>query len=224
MSCNEPTPAASPEAPQQHATRRAALAGLGVGLGTLGLASASRANSVAAKPPTTIAIVSVARILDESAAGKAAVADRLKRQEAVSNELKALRDRAEVLKERLNQLPRKAAERRPTLEEMARVSAESEIKARSADAMFDQERATIMKDLYASMLTAIESVAKQDNIDLVLHDDRATPLPEVDDPNRVETAMVARDVLYARQGSGLDITDRVLTIMNNAHAAGGARP
>jgi hypothetical protein len=75
--------------------------------------------------------------------------------------------------------------------------------------------------LYDKSLAAIDTFAKKEGFDLVLVDDRAIVMPPMGSSTEREVNGLAntREVLFARDG--LDVTDRLISWMNTAYAAGG---
>jgi Skp family chaperone for outer membrane proteins len=89
-----------------------------------------------------------------------------------------------------------------------------------------QHQLNVMKgdmyhQLYDKALAAINAVATRDGFDIVMVDDRAVTLPELGSSTEREVLglMDNKRVLFARDG--LDITARLLTLMNTEYNAQG---
>lgn len=78
-----------------------------------------------------------------------------------------------------------------------------------------------IRELYTKALTAIEQVAKMDGYDLVLLDDRPVQLSPGGNSAVLNDEILKKRVLFANNAN-VDITQRILTVMQNDYAAGKA--
>jgi len=66
-------------------------------------------------------------------------------------------------------------------------------------------------------VAGVDAFAKQEGFDIVMLDDRAMQLPSQASMRDFNQIIVNKRVLFAREG--LDVTDRLVTVMNNDYAA-----
>jgi Skp family chaperone for outer membrane proteins len=94
----------------------------------------------------------------------------------------------------------------------------------SYQAVFDVRSGNIVHEMYDKITAAIGAFAKQEQYDLVLLDDRAMDLPPMNAATAKELnpSIERKRILYARDG--MDITDRLITVMNNQYATGAPAP
>lgn len=78
-----------------------------------------------------------------------------------------------------------------------------------------------IRELYTKALTAIDQVAKMDGYDLVLLDDRPVQLSPGGNSAVLNDEILKKRVLFANNAN-VDITQRILTVMQNDYAAGKA--
>jgi Skp family chaperone for outer membrane proteins len=93
------------------------------------------------------------------------------------------------------------------------------------DMTIDLRNAQIVRELYAKASVAISEVAQRDGYDLILLDDRPLELTEFSSVNQLREEVLSKRILFA--APTLDITQRVLTAMENQYAqgkTGGAAP
>jgi Skp family chaperone for outer membrane proteins len=89
----------------------------------------------------------------------------------------------------------------------------------------DIERGDVVHEIFDKVLAAATDLAKKEGYDLVLMDDRAISFPPLGSGtfNQVSPILSSKRVIYA--APEMDITDRLITIMNNQYNAGkGATP
>jgi Skp family chaperone for outer membrane proteins len=192
-------------------------------LGVAGIAAT--AWSIAERPaalapaPATIALVDVGRLVnglnelkDRNDAAKA-------RGSELEGKLKALEKTIKDIDDEIkNTIAATDSKRR--LERMAdKFEAENLLKARlqAYQQIIDIENGDIVRDLYSRSTAAIEAFAKKEGFDLVLLDDRGVQLPNFGSQDRLKSVIESKRILFAREG--MDVTDRIVTIMNNEYTA-----
>lgn len=98
-----------------------------------------------------------------------------------------------------------------------------ETRLRTYQRIINLEQGAVIKDLYEKLIHVVDGVAKREGYDLVLLDDSTFKAPENASDEELGAWLRQRHVLS--RGDTLDISDRVLTIMNNDYAAArGATP
>ena len=185
-------------------------------------ASASRMLGVR---PTAVAVVDLRVLID----GLNRRSDAMMRLERMKSGMEAERDRRitalEELQGQLNDIPeadtkaRRAKEDQITLEQLNnRVWLQL-----SADKL-DIEKKLSLQDLYRAIKQAIAALAAADGWDIVLLDDSGVelginPQSQATREAQITQQMISLKVLYA--GDAVDITDQLITRMNNAYQSGG---
>jgi Skp family chaperone for outer membrane proteins len=181
--------------------------------------TARPAESALAPAPVTVAIVEVARVMnglnelkERNDIGKIRGAELEKKLQEVEQTIKNIDAELETV------IPKNDTKRR-TQAMADKFEAENLLKARfqAYKQLLDLENGDIIRDIYAKVILAIEDFAKKNNYDLVLLDDRGMMLPPVGGQERLKAIIENKRILFAKPE--LDITDRIITIMNNDHAA-----
>lgn len=79
------------------------------------------------------------------------------------------------------------------------------------------DQGALRRQLYTKIEAAIAKIADRDGIDLVILDDSGFPVPENAADNDVYRAIITKGVIYKHDS--IDLTQRVITMMNNEYAA-----
>lgn len=181
--------------------------------------SARPAESAPAAAPTTIAIVEVARVMnglnelkERNDVGRIRGTELEKKLQEVEQTIKDIDAELE------NVIPKTDTKAR-TQKMAEKFEAENLLKARfqAYKQLLDLENGDIIRDIYTKVVAAVEDFAKKNNYDLVLLDDRSMLLPPVGGQERLKSVIENKSLLFAK--ADLDITDRIVIIMNNDHAA-----
>jgi len=181
--------------------------------------SARPAESAPAAAPTTIAIVEVARVMnglnelkERNDVGRIRGTELEKKLQEVEQTIKDIDAELE------NVIPKTDTKAR-TQKMAEKFEAENLLKARfqAYQQLLDLENGDIIRDIYTKVVAAVEDFAKKNNYDLVLLDDRSMLLPPVGGQERLKSVIENKSLLFAK--ADLDITDRIVIIMNNDHAA-----
>lgn len=145
---------------------------------------------------------------------EAKTTDRNKELRDLENELKAKQKTIdEVPKENVNERIRLVAD---YIERSAYAKTRRDV----LQQINNLERGEIVRSLYIKMLTTLEQFAANNNYDLVMMDDRTIELPLGGTNEDYNTIVRNKRVLFASRK--MDITDEIITIMNNAYAAGAS--
>jgi Skp family chaperone for outer membrane proteins len=103
-----------------------------------------------------------------------------------------------------------------TAQDMSEKQAFGQARMQAAQTRLDIARGDMMRELYEKVVAACDTFAQNNGYDMILVDDRTFPLAEMQSSTAEhQTAIRARRVLFAR--SNLDVTEQVLTQMNNAY-------
>jgi Skp family chaperone for outer membrane proteins len=89
-------------------------------------------------------------------------------------------------------------------------------------ALLEVENAEVIRDLYIKIGNAVGEFAVNNGYDLVLLDDRTIPIPANPGMEEMNNIILNRRVLHANPA--IDITDRLITVMNNDYKSGGNKP
>ena len=92
-----------------------------------------------------------------------------------------------------------------------------EARAKSYQRLIDLDHGGILNDLYPKAVAAIQAFAAREGFDLILLDDRPISMPEAGTVKDYNDVIQRKRVLFARDG--MDITDQLVTIMNNEYTA-----
>lgn len=144
-------------------------------------------------------------------------------EERAANWQKELNEVVTRLKDVENQLnnvlPRgDSPERRAKARELFELQSQAETRRRFFQQMIEAERGEIIRVMYEKVQAAVAAVAQAGAYDIVLLDDRKIDIPSLTRLEQVNTIIQNKKVIWA--GNALDLTDQVLTRMNNDYAAG----
>ncbi len=211
---------------------RSLLAGLFLG-GALALAvgyGPAIAQGVGARPSTiaTVRLSTVLEKLDQRAEALATM--NAERQRVTADENRRV-DEITKLQQQLDATRKELGDRAPTSavvslqEQVAQKTLQYQAWARFTADRIDIEKALLWQDLYRSIKVAAQQMASANGYALVLVDDSQGELTtsaesRVPREQQVMSQIVGRRMLYANPQ--LDITDDLITRMNNAFKAAGA--
>lgn len=168
----------------------------------------------------TTLINGLSELKDRNAAMKPILDQRL-------SELEQLQQQAKQLEADLkDNIPSTDVQRRiETRTQLQEATNNLKLRKERWDMTIDLRNAQIVRELYAKASLAISEVAQRDGYDLILLDDRPLELTEFSSVNQLREEVLSKRILFA--APTLDITQRVLTAMENQYAqgkAGGATP
>jgi Skp family chaperone for outer membrane proteins len=216
---------------RSHFFKSPLVASLVVGASLIGAAALHRtadsAPSQVAPAPVSVAFCDVARVINTlKEFEKEQGMNRLKREGFIAK-LKETSDEIEKMKSDLkeNKIPAKDyGARAEAMGKIDELSAVRKSREEVYNLQIDFAVADSFNRLYIKAVEAVGSLAKKEGIDIVLLDDRAIPMPELGTARtgKVMDTMENKRVMYAREG--LDITDRVINLMNEQFLAGGNQP
>jgi Skp family chaperone for outer membrane proteins len=168
--------------------------------------------------PAVIATVDLERAfneLDERAQAKADLQAMVNRLDARGQEM---RDRVEMLKTDIDTYAEGSDAQQKALEDYTLAAYELQGFLEYAKRKLDAEGARMIEALYGQIKQAVQAMSEQNGYDIVFVDDSRAKLPEGVSEAEMTRQISARRMLYA--GPHLDVTDELITRMNNAFAAG----
>lgn len=84
------------------------------------------------------------------------------------------------------------------------------------------EKGDVAADIFNRMQTSLETFAQREGYDAVFANDRIPKIPAQISLDECRAAIQSSRVLYVK--GGVDVTDAIITIMNNEYAAGLNKP
>ncbi len=178
--------------------------------------------------PTKVAMIDIMVLInglteleDRNAQTKAAREAFLKQLEADEAQIKLLEDEVKA-----GAQPGQAYAQMEKIAELQERKATFKVRQEKILSLLDLRNAQNIRDLYTKAQAAIEQVAKADGYDLVILDDRPVTLSPNGNGGVLNDEILKKRVLYANDAT-INITQRVLTVMQNDYAAGkqgGAAP
>ena len=176
-----------------------------------------------APAPSSIALVNLERLFENLAELKARNAQIKTEQDGKYAELTQLDDKIKALEAELKDtIP--LSERQKRADKAAEI-AESRgiLKVRSEllGGTIERKNFEVIRDLYDKAGAAVAVFAAREGYDLVLLDDRSLALPESGSMNGLNSVILSKRILFAK--GGVDVTDRLITQMNNEYTAGAPR-
>ncbi|MBI1189308.1 MAG: hypothetical protein GC200_01315 [Tepidisphaera sp.] len=189
-----------------------------------GFASRTVLQRQAAATPTSVAIVDLQRLfskLDE-------LSDRNKeldaKEKGYNDELEGLKKQADQIEDDLKKTVDPSDRKTRTDMSMQAVILRQSLQGKKEiyGRVMDISSADVIRELYNKSVDEINQVAKRDGFDLVLFDDRGITLPERSGMKDLNAIIAGKRILFATPS--IDITDRLITIMNNDYHAGVKAP
>ncbi|MFA6043963.1 MAG: OmpH family outer membrane protein [Phycisphaerales bacterium] len=185
-----------------------------------GFASHAALQRQLAPAPTAVAIVDLQRLFN----GLTELTDRNKdidaKQAGYKAELEQLKKQAEDIEKDLSTTVNPSDTKQRTELSLQAVILRQSIQGKSElyTRVLDIMSSDLIRELYGKCTAAVASAAKRDGYDLVLFDDRSISLPERSGTKELNQVVANKRVLYANDT--VDITDRLITLMNNDYKAG----
>jgi len=182
---------------------------------------ATPSGEAAPAAPANVALVDLAKLmngLDELTMRNIELATR---KEALQKRLNEIRDQMSSIDNELKNVIREdlVKERTEKSAEKFQLEALYEATGKASQRLIDLDNGDIIRDLYIKVTATIGAFAQREGFDLVMLDDRAIQLPTsratLKDYNQI---IESKRILYANPT--LDVTDRLITIMNNEYKAG----
>ncbi len=181
------------------------------------VATANRENLSGA--PTSIAVLDLARVMNSLNELKDRNDQTLVKGKGMKEKLDEIANQIKAIDAELKDvIPKDDKSRR--LERLAQkfeLEATLEARAKGYNRMIDLDHGDILNDLYPKAMAAAKDFALKNGYDLVMMDDRPIPMPEAGSVKDYNDVIQRKRVLFARDG--MEITDPVITLMNNEYTA-----
>lgn len=185
----------------------------------------TQAQPASARPaPITLGMVDMEKLIN----GLTELADRnaeiRTRGEVYEKELAELKKTMDSLESQLKvTIPKSDTQARTkAMADLYMTKANFEAKRNAYQQLLDLENGDILRDVYAKCSAAVAAFAQREGLDLVIFDDRSIDLPPRASMKEYESIIQSKRILFAE--SRLDITQRLITVMNNEYASGGRQP
>lgn len=178
-------------------------------------AGATATTASLAPEPARIATVNLEKLVE----GLQEIKDRdgavrAKGQERQS-EINSLTDELKKIDTELEALPKGSKERREKVAKGLELRRLADARLNVYQQLINLEKGEILADIYKKIGDTAAKLAEREGYDLILMDDRVIKLPENAQDSDVNMAIQAKRVIYARDS--IDITDRLLTVMNSEY-------
>ncbi len=185
---------------------------------------AGNAMRVSARPApapaaSSVAIVDLATLMDGLEELKQKNAEVGAKGAQYQKQISDLNDQIKQVEQDLDvNIPKDDAKRRvEALGHRAELISLRDARKNGLQAQFDLEKGDVLRSIYNKSLAAVDTFARQEGYDYVLLNDTSMTLPPGATFRDYSDMIERRRILYARQG--VDVTDRIVTIMNNDYAA-----
>lgn len=169
--------------------------------------------------PTTVATVDIVAVferLNERPVLEEQLQSRLTTRQAQVEEVRA---RLRSMQEDLQSVHTPGTEAYyERVREFTELRAVAEARVRALEQIISIDQGTLRRNLYEKVRRAVERIAERDAIQIVFFDDSGFEIPsENASSQEVFRAIVTKGIVY--QHDSVDITDRVVTLMNNEYTA-----
>lgn len=180
------------------------------------------ANTAAQRPPAqptavaTIDIVAIFERLNERTHLEAQLETRRKAREAQLAEVKSRLDNIRSNIENVH--PRGSDASKEAIREFMEQNAVLKARGEALGQIMSIDQGNIRRQLFEKVVVAVQKIAERDSIDIVMLDDSGFPLPDNNSTDiEIFRAIVSKGIIYNH--SSVDLTDRVVTLMNNEFTA-----
>ncbi len=165
---------------------------------------------------TSVAVVKVIKAMEQLDEIQELLAEYQKRGKAIEEKLKTGKDREDALTADRDATKPDDPTFREKMLAVLRQQAANKADVQLYNTLLAVEGGDIRAQLYSKILDAVKRIAERDGYDLVLLDDHGAGLPNGSDDD-VKGWISQRKVLFRHDR--LDITDQVVTMLNNDFAA-----
>lgn len=185
------------------------------------VASATAQAQPAARP-ITVATVELQRLMDNLKELDAANAALRARTEAYNTQMKELDTRAKAIEDELaNTIPKDALQRRAEKRaEQFEIRALMEARRDTFRRLLELEQGDVIKAAYDRVVATASAFAQREGYDLVMLNDTAIGFEGEGRRTLQEVTSVIRSRKLLHASASVDVTDRLVTIMNNEFDAG----
>lgn len=176
--------------------------------------------AVPAAAPATIGVVRLTALITGLTESKERAASLEARRLAVLADLRSMESELQGMQEQISSGALRGEQLLNLMQEYSERQAIGQARLQAVQTRLDIARGDHMREMYDKVRAAVAEFAAANGYDLIIVDDRSFPMPRPQSSTEVQQeAIQARRVMYAREG--MDVTEQVLTLMNNRYAAGG---
>jgi Skp family chaperone for outer membrane proteins len=143
--------------------------------------------------------------------------------EGWENEVKSLQTQLNKVENDIKEMPQGPTNRdakAKLLEKRIELKGSFDAKSALYRELLGMEQGAVIRDLYLKVSIAAKEYSETNGFDLIMIDDRIIELPEGGTNQQYNEIIRSKRVLFSK--STLDITEALMTKMNNQHAAGGS--
>ncbi|MEM7227794.1 MAG: OmpH family outer membrane protein [Planctomycetota bacterium] len=194
-----------------------------IAVGSLALNVRTQAREAAPEPSpvlqreaSVVATVDLVRVFEKLNEARAADDQLARKADELTERSKQMADELAMMEEDLALYTKGSAKYEEALEELAQKSLEYRSFIRFGEARLDLEKSGLLKDLYLSICTAVESFSEREGVDVVIVDDSVGEIQPGSEEDTMRQ-LAARRVLYSRDT--VDITDDLIAMMNQQFGA-----
>lgn len=167
--------------------------------------------------PTAIATVDIMDVI-EGLNERSVLEGQLEaRMEARQAQLNEVLDQLKALDADLQMLNPGTDEHREKMQEGIEKQALAKTRREVLSQIVSIDNGTVMEKLFSKIETAIQDIADREGYDIVLFDDSSFEVPENAPNQDVVRAIITKSVIYRHDS--IDITQQVITLMNNEYSA-----
>jgi Skp family chaperone for outer membrane proteins len=171
------------------------------------------AGAVGPAPAVRVAVCDRAEVLNNYLRARDLASQFKERAERIQGERDRRQQAIEAIKLRLEGLKKDSPQYEKDLSEMQRLTIDMSSWLQFQEALMYRENCRLGKEMYVEILKAIEKVAKERGVQLVMDRQRQEVEAETNDALRLQ--MERRKVLYCDEA--LDLTEAVLSRLNEAY-------
>lgn len=199
-----------------------------VALATIGVLAFRSGAGFSRTAPTAapiVAVVDVEKVVNDCAEMDTRNKANKAKHEAEEKELAKMSEQLTNINKEMDLLKEDdRAGRKALVYKGAQIDGARKVRKDILDSTRDEENADVLRDVYNKAIQTISQYANQNGISLVVVDDTVLTVPAEGGVRSVTSAIIGRRMLYCNK-SQLDITNDILTQMNNDYAAnGGGKP
>lgn len=187
---------------------------------TIGAALVWHADATSQRPPaqpTAVATIDIVSIINGLEERKVREEELNARRESRQAQLDEVVEEMKALEEAIGLLTEGTDERRDKIRELLEMRAVAEARRKALGQIISIDMGGVMRNMYQKVEDAIERISEREGYDVVLMDDSALPLPENAPDTDIYRSIITKSVIYRHDG--VDITDQVITLMNNEFTA-----
>lgn len=185
-----------------------------------GAASAWRASPAPLAAPATIGTIRLGALMDGLQEAKDKGAALEGRRLSVVADLRVLEEEVKALQAQIEAGGLTGEALFNTAQELSEKQAFGQARLEAAQTRLDIARGDMMREMYEKVTLAASQYAENNGYDLILVDDRSFPLARPQSTTATQQEAIRnKRILFAR--ASLDVTDQVLTQMNNQYQSGG---